>query len=123
MTDPRNDGFSGVFCCPRAEIRRNCPYRRRLGRSRWRVPDVPYPRPGGNPRMTETSTNAPRRRKPGPDDASAGAVLAAAVRALGGEDRPGQQALTEAVAAAIAGGHHLVAEAPTGSGKGLAYLA
>lgn len=73
--------------------------------------------------MTETDQGAPRRQKLDKGGPDAGAVLAAAVRALGGEDRPGQHALTTAVAAAIADGHHLVAEAPTGSGKGLAYLA
>ena len=50
------------------------------------------------------------------------AVLAAAVAGLDGEDRPGQRMLADAVAAAIRSGHHLVAEAPTGSGKSLAYL-
>ncbi len=50
-------------------------------------------------------------------------VLARAVRALGGDDRPGQRALAAAVHDAVSGGHHLVAEAPTGSGKSLAYLA
>jgi ATP-dependent DNA helicase DinG len=50
-------------------------------------------------------------------------VLASAVVGLGGEEREGQIALTEAVAAAIGAGHHLIAEAPTGSGKSLAYLA
>ena len=50
-------------------------------------------------------------------------VLDRSVAALGGEQRPGQQALASAVADAIAGTHHLVAEAPTGSGKSLAYLA
>jgi ATP-dependent DNA helicase DinG len=50
-------------------------------------------------------------------------VLRAAVGALGGDERPGQHRLAAGVAAAIAGPHHLVAEAPTGSGKGLAYLA
>ncbi|MBM3672592.1 MAG: ATP-dependent DNA helicase [Actinobacteria bacterium] len=50
-------------------------------------------------------------------------VLERSVAALGGDDRPGQQALTEAIATAIESGHHLVAEAPTGSGKSLAYLA
>jgi ATP-dependent DNA helicase DinG len=49
-------------------------------------------------------------------------VLAAAVAALGGDDRPGQLRLATAVASAMGRGHHLVAEAPTGSGKGLAYL-
>lgn len=51
------------------------------------------------------------------------AVLERCVRALDGEDRPGQRTLTEAVAAALGDPHHLVAEAPTGSGKSLAYLA
>ena len=50
-------------------------------------------------------------------------VLDRAVLALGGDERPGQRRLAEAVAGAIAGRHHLVAEAPTGSGKSLAYLA
>ena len=50
------------------------------------------------------------------------AVLDAAVASLDGEDRPGQRMLASAVADAIRHGHHLVAEAPTGSGKSLAYL-
>jgi len=51
------------------------------------------------------------------------AVLDRCVRALDGDDRPGQRDLTEAVAAALGAPHHLVVEAPTGSGKSLAYLA
>jgi ATP-dependent DNA helicase DinG len=51
------------------------------------------------------------------------AVLERAVRALDGDDRPGQRTLAAAVDDAVGGGHHLVAEAPTGSGKSLAYLA
>ena len=51
------------------------------------------------------------------------AVLERAVKALDGDDRPGQRTLAAAVDAAVTGGHHLVAEAPTGSGKSLAYLA
>jgi len=54
--------------------------------------------------------------------ADPGEVLAAAVAGLDGEDRPGQRMLAEAVAEAMRRGHHLVAEAPTGSGKSLAYL-
>lgn len=50
-------------------------------------------------------------------------ILDRAVRALGGDERAGQQRLTEAVSEAIDSGRHLVAEAPTGSGKSLAYLA
>ncbi len=52
----------------------------------------------------------------------ASTVLSAAVRALGGDERPGQLRLVRSVADAMSSGHHLVAEAPTGSGKGLAYL-
>ena len=40
----------------------------------------------------------------------------------GAEARPGQLAMAEAVGAAIAGGRHLVVEAPTGVGKSLGYL-
>jgi ATP-dependent DNA helicase DinG len=61
---------------------------------------------------------ASRRRGLDPEE-----VLSAAVAALGGDDRPGQHRLAAAVADAIDGGHQLVAEAPTGSGQGLAYLA
>lgn len=50
-------------------------------------------------------------------------VLDDIVAALGGEERSGQRDLTRAVAKAIEGGHHLVAQAPTGAGKSLAYLA
>ncbi len=50
------------------------------------------------------------------------ALLDAAVAAMGGERREGQHELTAAVADAISDGHHLLAEAPTGSGKSLAYL-
>jgi ATP-dependent DNA helicase DinG len=51
------------------------------------------------------------------------AVLDAVVARMGGERRNGQHELALAVAGAISSGHHLVAEAPTGSGKSLAYLA
>src|SRR3569623_359367 len=50
-------------------------------------------------------------------------LLDATVAGLGGERRDGQHELADAVVAALRGGHHLVAEAPTGSGKSLAYLA
>ena len=51
------------------------------------------------------------------------AVLDRTVAGMGGEDRAGQRALVAAVADAIESGHHLLAEAPTGSGKSIAYLA
>ena len=50
-------------------------------------------------------------------------ILDRSVAALGGEERSGQQQLTTAISEAIEGGRHLLAEAPTGSGKSLAYLA
>src|SRR5262249_27599326 len=50
-------------------------------------------------------------------------LLDAPVAGMGGERREGQHELASAVADAIERGHHLVAEAPTGSGKSLAYLA
>src|ERR1700758_5141558 len=40
----------------------------------------------------------------------------------GGEDRPGQVEMAEAVAAAIRTNRHLVVQAGTGTGKSLAYL-
>jgi ATP-dependent DNA helicase DinG len=54
----------------------------------------------------------------------AAAALDRVVAALpgGGEPRPGQRAMAEAVAAAIDSGRHLVVQAGTGTGKSLAYL-
>ena len=51
-------------------------------------------------------------------------ALAAVVAALpgGGEARPGQAAMAEAVAAAVSAQRHLVVQAGTGTGKSLAYL-
>ncbi|HEY6421819.1 MAG TPA: ATP-dependent DNA helicase [Pseudonocardiaceae bacterium] len=51
-----------------------------------------------------------------------GALLAAAVHALGGTDRPGQALMAEAVDRAIRTGEHLAVQAGTGTGKSLAYL-
>jgi ATP-dependent DNA helicase DinG len=50
------------------------------------------------------------------------AVLAAAVAAVGGEERPGQIEMAEAVAAAMESGQHLLVQAGTGTGKSLGYL-
>ncbi len=60
----------------------------------------------------ETATDAPTVR----------AVLEAAVHGLGGEERPGQVAMAEAVAAAIHDRTHLLVQAGTGTGKSLGYL-
>ena len=49
-------------------------------------------------------------------------VLATAVEALGGEERPGQVAMAEAVADAFGGEQHLLVQAGTGTGKSLGYL-
>ena len=49
-------------------------------------------------------------------------LLAAAVAALGGSERPGQVAMAEAVAHALETGEHLAVQAGTGTGKSLAYL-
>ena len=49
-------------------------------------------------------------------------VLAAAVDALGGEERPGQIAMAEAVAQAMQDQQHLLVQAGTGTGKSLGYL-
>ena len=58
-----------------------------------------------------------------PDEPSeVAAALAAAVEALGGEDRAGQLAMAEAVAATFDGAGHLLVQAGTGTGKSLAYL-
>ncbi len=49
-------------------------------------------------------------------------VLAAAVEQLGGEERPGQIAMAEAVASAMEDKRHLLVQAGTGTGKSLGYL-
>jgi ATP-dependent DNA helicase DinG len=49
-------------------------------------------------------------------------VLAGAVEALGGQERPGQIQMAEAVARAMATGEHLLVQAGTGTGKSLGYL-
>jgi ATP-dependent DNA helicase DinG len=49
-------------------------------------------------------------------------VLATAVGALGGQERPGQIEMAEAVGEAFAEHRHLVVQAGTGTGKSLAYL-
>ena len=49
-------------------------------------------------------------------------LLAGAVEALGGAQRPGQVQMAEAVAEAFESGRHLAVQAGTGTGKSLAYL-
>lgn len=50
-------------------------------------------------------------------------VLVAAVEAIGGQERPGQVAMADAVADALESGRHLLVQAGTGTGKSLGYLA
>jgi len=50
------------------------------------------------------------------------AVLAAAVASVGGEERPGQVEMAEAVRSAMESGQHLLVQAGTGTGKSLGYL-
>ncbi|MFN8148449.1 MAG: ATP-dependent DNA helicase [Candidatus Nanopelagicales bacterium] len=59
---------------------------------------------------------------PAADPSAVAAALAAAVEALGGEHRPGQVEMAEAVAATLSGAGHLLVQAGTGTGKSLAYL-
>ena len=56
------------------------------------------------------------------DVPSVAELLAAAVADIGGEERPGQVAMAEAVQRAIETGEHLAVQAGTGTGKSLAYL-
>jgi ATP-dependent DNA helicase DinG len=50
-------------------------------------------------------------------------VLAAAVNAIGGAERPGQVAMADAIAECLESDHHLLVQAGTGTGKSLGYLA
>ena len=57
-----------------------------------------------------------------PGDSGVHELLATAVSAIGGSERPGQTRMAEAVWEAMAGGAHLAVQAGTGTGKSLAYL-
>lgn len=59
---------------------------------------------------------------PDTEQTAVAATLATAVAALGGQERPGQVAMAEAVAESMAGGTHLLVQAGTGTGKSLGYL-
>jgi ATP-dependent DNA helicase DinG len=67
----------------------------------------------------ETPTETPDK---GPVKRPVREVLAAAVEALGGQERAGQIEMAEAVAAAMTDGVHLLVQAGTGTGKSLGYL-
>jgi ATP-dependent DNA helicase DinG len=50
-------------------------------------------------------------------------VLRAAVKAIGGTERPGQVEMADAIAECLESDHHLLVQAGTGTGKSLGYLA
>src|SRR5699024_3010679 len=54
-------------------------------------------------------------------DVPLGVLMDAAVSAIGGAPRTGQQTMAEAVDLAMSGGRHLLVQAGTGTGKALAY--
>ncbi|MDQ4055567.1 MAG: ATP-dependent DNA helicase [Actinomycetota bacterium] len=60
--------------------------------------------------------------EPTTDHAALRGVLATAVEALGGSERPGQVQMAEAVAEAMTEKQHLLVQAGTGTGKSLGYL-
>ncbi|GAA1315389.1 MAG: ATP-dependent DNA helicase [Brachybacterium tyrofermentans] len=59
---------------------------------------------------------------PGAADIQLSTLMEAAVEAIGGVPRPGQQTMAEAVDTSMSGGRHLLVQAGTGTGKSLAYL-
>ena len=59
---------------------------------------------------------------PDADPTPVSELLGVAVAALGGETRPGQVAMAEAVRRALDSGEHLLVQAGTGTGKSLGYL-
>ncbi|AXK44617.1 ATP-dependent DNA helicase [Brachybacterium saurashtrense] len=68
-------------------------------------------------------TSAPEHPvAPAVADVPLSGLMDAAVAAVGGSPRPGQQAMAEAVDTAMSGGRHLLVQAGTGTGKSLAYL-
>jgi ATP-dependent DNA helicase DinG len=77
----------------------------------------PLSQPANAPAATSTKTPAGQ-----PAKAELAGLLAAAVQGIGGVPRPGQQAMADAVATAIASGTHLLVQAGTGTGKSLGYL-
>ena len=59
---------------------------------------------------------------PATDERTVRGVLHAAVSAVGGQERPGQIEMAEAVATALESEQHLLVQAGTGTGKSLGYL-
>ncbi|PMC65406.1 ATP-dependent helicase [Corynebacterium tuscaniense] len=71
---------------------------------------------------TEKDTKDTKASGQDPLSLSTQELLAAAVEALGGAERPGQVVMAEAVTKALTNERHLAVQAGTGTGKSLAYL-
>ena len=56
------------------------------------------------------------------DEGEISAALDLVVAAIGGQERPGQLQMAEAVTSALEGGRHVVVQAGTGTGKSVGYL-
>ncbi len=72
-----------------------------------------------SPQPVKESTTAPGSTA---DPDRVAEVLSAAVSALGGQERPGQQRMADEVAASMRDRVHLLVQAGTGTGKSLGYL-
>jgi ATP-dependent DNA helicase DinG len=70
---------------------------------------------------SETPSGPPTSKATG-STATSSALLAAAVRSIGGVPREGQQVMADAVQTALDSGRHLLVQAGTGTGKSLGYL-
>lgn len=69
-----------------------------------------------------SAPESPTNTTPDPLNASTEELLTAAVEALGGARRAGQEAMAKAVTKAFDSERHLAVQAGTGTGKSLAYL-
>src|SRR5699024_2239991 len=88
-------------------------------RAAQRVLSGGRPRPGYPERMTAAPSHP---ASPTAADVPLATLMDAAVAAIGGAPRAGQQSMAEAVDLAMSGGRHLLVQAGTGTGKSLAYL-
>src|SRR5699024_6648662 len=88
-------------------------------RAAQRVLSGGLPRPGYPERRTAPPTHP---ASPTAADVPLATLMDAAVAAIGGAPRQGQQSMAAAVDLAMSGGRHLLVQAGTGTGKSLAYL-
>ena len=89
---------------------------------------IPWPRSASGGRARPVACRDAVRDRPDPAASASATVpgvtelLDAAVTAVGGTRRDGQDAMAQAVRQAIVSGEHLAVQAGTGTGKSLAYL-